>query len=99
MPSDTSVKRVLNNTIHVKSRDRGPAPSIHLGDARKLPVESGSIDLVLTSPPYLNAIDCLRCSKFSLIWMGETISGLRRVRADSVGAEAAKGPLADDPEI
>jgi len=94
-----SVERVLCNTISTKSTDRGPAPTIHLGDARKLPVESSSIDLVLTSPPYLNAIDYLRCSKFSLVWMGETISGLRQVRADSVGAEAGKGPIAYDPEI
>jgi SAM-dependent methyltransferase len=94
-----SVERVLANTISAKSGDRGPAPTIHLGDARKLPVESGSIDLVLTSPPYLNAIDYLRCSKFSLVWMGESVSGLRQVRCDSVGAEAAKNSTADDPEV
>ncbi len=94
-----SVERVLANTISIKSTDRGPAPTIHLGDARKLPVESGSIDLVLTSPPYLNAIDYLRCSKFSLVWMGESVSGLRQIRSDSVGAEAAKNSTTDDPEI
>jgi len=94
-----SVERVLANTIRTISTDRGPAPTIHLGDARKLPVESGSINLVLTSPPYLNAIDYLRCSKFSLVWMGESISGLRQVRSDIVGAEAAKHSTTDDPEI
>lgn len=95
----SSVERVLANTLSTKSTDRGPSPTIHLGDARKLPVESGSIDLVLTSPPYLNAIDYLRCSKFSLVWMGESVSGLRQVRSDSVGAESAKNSTADDPEI
>jgi hypothetical protein len=94
-----AVERVLANTITTKSRDRGPAPKIRLGDARKLPVESGSIDLVLTSPPYLNAIDYLRCSKFSLVWMGESVSGLRQVRSDSVGAEAAKHSTMDDREV
>jgi SAM-dependent methyltransferase len=94
-----SVERVLANTISAKSIDRGPAPTIHLGDARKLPIASGSIDLVLTSPPYLNAIDYLRCSKFSLVWMGESVSGLRQVRSDSVGAEAAKNSTTDDPEV
>jgi DNA modification methylase len=59
------------------------------GDARKLDVRAGSIDLVLTSPPYLNAIDYMRCSKFSLVWMGHTVSELRQLRAESVGTEAS----------
>jgi hypothetical protein len=94
-----SVERVLNNTISSRVRDRGPAPSVHFGDARNLPMASASIDLVLTSPPYLNAIDYVRCSKFSLVWMGESVGGLRQVRADSVGAEAGRKSTTDDPEI
>jgi hypothetical protein len=31
----------------------------------------------------------MRCSKFSLIWMGYTISDVRRIRGESVGAESA----------
>jgi DNA modification methylase len=59
-----------------------------------------SVDLVLTSPPYLNAIDYIRCSKFSLVWMGYNVGDLRRVRAASVGAEAAQhSSLDDDQEI
>jgi hypothetical protein len=94
-----SVERVLHNTISWKAADRGPAPTIHLGDARKLPMESETVDLVLTSPPYLNAIDYIRCSKFSLVWMGESVAGLRQVRADSVGAEAARKSPAVDAEV
>ena len=94
-----SVARVLANSLSVNTADRGPAATIHLGDARKLPLQSESIDLVLTSPPYLNAIDYLRCSKFSLVWMGENVSSLRKVRADSVGAEAARDSPADDSEV
>ncbi len=48
-----------------------------------------SIDLVLTSPPYLNAIDYMRCSKFSLVWMGHNVSALRKIRGESIGAEAS----------
>lgn len=94
-----SVERVLANSISNQTPDCGPAPTIHLGDARKLPVAANSIDLVLTSPPYLNAIDYLRCSKFSLVWMGESVTGLRQVRADSVGAEAARESTAKDPDV
>jgi SAM-dependent methyltransferase len=94
-----SVERVLSNSLSTRTRDRGPAPTIKLADARKLPLPSNSIDLVLTSPPYLNAIDYLRCSKFSLVWIGESISGLRQVRGNSVGAEAKRGATAEDPDV
>jgi DNA modification methylase len=49
-------------------------------------VKARSVDLVFTSPPYLNAIDYLRCSKFSLVWMGYTISELRLIRSESIGS-------------
>ena len=94
-----SRKASTGGTWQGKSASRGPAPTVHAGDARKLPVGSKSIDLVLTSPPYLNAIDYVRCSKFSLVWMGESVAGLRQVRADSVGAEASRSSTTGDPEI
>ena len=43
--------------------------------------------LVITSPPYLNAIDYLRCSKFSLVWMGYSVGELRRLRSATLGTE------------
>jgi DNA modification methylase len=67
----------------------GPATKVARGDARDLDLVDDSIDLVLTSPPYLNAIDYMRCSKFSLVWMGHTTSALREIRAEAIGAEAA----------
>lgn len=63
------------------------ATDVDVGDARDLALPPESIDLVLTSPPYLNAIDYVRCSKFSLVWMGYTIESLRDVRSMSVGTE------------
>ncbi|MFG1241874.1 hypothetical protein [Xanthobacter versatilis] len=60
------------------------------GDCRNLStVKSGSIDAVVTSPPYLNAIDYLRGHKLSLVWMGHTIPELRDIRAGAVGTERA----------
>jgi hypothetical protein len=55
--------------------------------------------LVVTSPPYLNAIDYIRCSKFSLVWMGYRIPDLRELRSGSVGAEAAKPDSTNEAEI
>lgn len=84
-----AVKVVASNCPQAGTKSLGPVAVMKLGDARKLRVPSDSIDLVLTSPPYLNAIDYLRCSKFSLVWMGHTMSELRRIRGEIVGAEAA----------
>lgn len=56
-------------------------------DARVLPVQNDSVDLILTSPPYLNAIDYMRAHKFSLIWMGYPLQELRSLRGTMIGSE------------
>ena len=83
----SAVDRVTANCIDGRSRTRGPAAQVHEGDARHLDLRDRSVDLVITSPPYLNAIDYLRCSKFSLVWMGYSVGGLRRLRSTTVGTE------------
>ena len=93
-----AVDRVVGNCIESGSRITGPAVAVREGDARNLALDDGSIDLVLTSPPYLNAIDYFRCSKFSLIWMGYSIGELRRLRSITVGTEVGKD-AGDDREL
>ncbi len=61
------------------------------GDARSLPLKDGSIDLIVTSPPYANAIDYMRAHKFSLVWFGHTVDELSEVRARYIGSERTKG--------
>jgi hypothetical protein len=62
------------------------------GDCRKLfSLRRASIDAIVTSPPYLNAIDYLRGHKLALVWMGHSIPSLRNIRAGSIGTERA-GP-------
>lgn len=85
-----AVDLVADNCIDKSDASRGPAPRLMVGDARELPLRAKSIDLVLTSPPYLNAIDYIRCSKFSLVWMGYDVTELRGLRSSSVGAEVGK---------
>lgn len=64
--------------------------AIHLGDARNLhAVPSDYVDLIITSPPYLNAIDYMRAHRLSLVWMGYSLHQLRAVRATSLGCERA----------
>jgi hypothetical protein len=66
---------------------RGSA-SVALGDARLLDrVADDSVALVVTSPPYLNAIDYLRGHRLALVWMGHTLSDLRKIRGESIGSE------------
>ncbi len=84
-----AVQTVVSNCPQSGVESVGPAAVVRLGDARKLDIAKGSIDLVLTSPPYLNAIDYMRCSKFSLVWMGYNVDSLRQIRGESVGAEAS----------
>lgn len=68
---------------------RGQA-TVRLGDSRYLPARlAGTVDLVVTSPPYLNAIDYLRGHRLSLVWFGYQVPALRDVRAGSVGTERA----------
>lgn len=63
-------------------------PSVRRCDARTLSfVQRASIDLVVTSPPYLNAIDYLRGHRMSLIWLGWTTEQLRALRGIAIGAE------------
>lgn len=64
-----------------------PIVVIHSGDARKLQIASQSIDMIITSPPYLNAIDYLRGHKLSLVWMGYSIEYIRNLRSTNIGSE------------
>ena len=56
-------------------------------------LDSNSIEFVLTSPPYLNAIDYPRAHKFAHWWLSPQTAplgrseyvGLRRARADDIG--------------
>jgi len=64
-----------------------PTVIIRQADARSLPFDSQSIDVVITSPPYLNAIDYIRGHKFTLVWMGHSIAELRALRSSNIGSE------------
>ena len=93
-----AVDHVTTNCIDGRRGTGGPAAQVYSGDARHLDFGDGTIDLVITSPPYLNAIDYLRCSKFSLVWMGYSVSELRRIRSTTVGTEVGMDAR-DDQEI
>ena len=70
----------------LQSPPKGRA-TVRRGDARALDLANESIDVVITSPPYLNAIDYMRGHRMSLVWLGHSIPELRGVRSASIGAE------------
>ena len=61
------------------------------GDARSMPLKDGVIDLIVTSPPYANAIDYMRAHKFPLVWLGESVVNLTELRARYIGSEKING--------
>jgi hypothetical protein len=84
--------------VQKRLREAPPAggAEIGLGDARNLSsLADGSIDAVITSPPYLNAIDYMRGHRLSLIWLGHCVGDLRKIRSSSIGAERAPDSLED----
>nr|VFK21496.1 MAG: Methyltransferase domain-containing protein [Candidatus Kentron sp. LFY] len=93
-PFDTFLKaisKVVEN-CPFSGKTSGARPAeIRSGDARSLPIESASVDMVVTSPPYLNAIDYLRGHKLSLVWMGHNISEIRALRSGNIGTGVSKG--------
>ena len=83
-----SVRQVLDRLSRESPKG---GVSVKLGDARYLTdIQKGSVDVVLTSPPYLNAIDYMRGHRLSLVWLGYGIGELRKIRASNVGSE--RGP-------
>lgn len=80
-----SLRRLKDLVIN---REWEGAARVSQGDARCLDeLPANSIDAVVTSPPYLNAIDYLRGHRLALIWFGFTISQLRVIRGESIGSE------------
>ena len=65
-------------------------------DTRNLTsIPSNSVDAVISSPPYLNAIDYLRGHRLALVWLGYRVSELRPIRSGSIGTERAPDGQAD----
>lgn len=94
--SDYDVYRGFGESIKtirssLDARDLNGTAKIQRGDARDPGLfEENSVDLVVTSPPYLNAIDYLRGHRLALIWLGHSLSELREIRSISIGSEAAR---------
>ena len=83
-------KRFLQNARSLVEIDvRSTPPVLELGDAQAMTIPDGSVDLIVTSPPYAsNAIDYMRAHKFSLVWLGYPIDVLGETRKECIGGES-----------
>lgn len=80
----------------LKSQTMGAPFQIRAASAEKTGLETASVDLIVTSPPYANnAIDYMRTHKFSLVWFGWKIADLTKIRAQYLGHDAASGEAGD----
>ena len=82
------VQKIISQISSIANISSG---EVSYGDAKKLQLPDNSIDLVVTSPPYANnAIDYIRASKFSLVWLGIPLDKLSKTRATYIGNGKSK---------
>lgn len=80
--------RLRKNLVSIaRLTTNGKTARVEAGDARAMPFENEFADLIVTSPPYANAIDYMRAHKFSLVWLGESVVDLSKLRAEYLGSE------------
>ncbi len=82
----SQLERTVKAIREIEFLPKGNATVIP-GDCRALPIPSASIDLIVTSPPYANAIDYMRANKFSLVWLGKDVKSLGLLRSQYIGSE------------
>jgi len=66
------------------------AADIRCGDARKLPWKAGSIDLVVTSPPYVTSYEYADLHELTALWLGG-LAGVAAAKEMFIGSAAARG--------
>ncbi len=67
----------------------GPLATVEIADARALALPPGSVDLAVTSPPYVNGMDYVMNYKLDLAWLGyaHSYAELRALRRAEVACD------------
>lgn len=85
MPAKNAFKRKVKQMLSdiEKSSITGKEPDVELGDARVLPYEDKSCDIIVTSPPYLNNVDYSKIYglELSLLMLDKEITKTTRGRS------------------
>lgn len=74
------------------------------GDACALPLKRGSVDLITTSPPYLDSVDYMYNMMVEYFWLGPilgvpTRATYNRMRREAIGAKNPSGVPAEMPAV
>ena len=108
---DAAIGRIADDLVRLQAdrRSWGPSAKILQEDSRRLSLPKGSVDLAVTSPPYVNGMDYVMNYKIELAWLGlvDSYDGLRALKNRMVACDnlpksaAARGwgdaGLAGDP--
>jgi DNA modification methylase len=75
--------------LHGDSRSWGPRSEVRAGDARAAHWPDRSVDLAITSPPYVNGMDYVMNYKVDLAWLGyaRSYADLAALRAAEVACD------------
>ena len=75
----------------LKANPKGEVIIPENADARRLEgISDETIDLALTSPPYMNAVDYPRTHQLELYWLGFAEGSLRDLKSKHVGTEVVQ---------
>ncbi len=95
---DEFLKGVRRLASRLPSSNEQSKVVVRRGDARNLGLlRDNSVDAVITSPPYLNAIDYMRGHRLALVWLGHKVGDLRDIRGMSVGTERSQFDSSQEP--
>lgn len=87
---DDKISRVREFSTEIEQR-HGHNPDIHadvLGsEARDIPLDDNSVDLIITSPPYINALNYVRATKFSLYWLRWPDKSQKDITPEYIGTD------------
>ncbi|MFA5400900.1 MAG: hypothetical protein WC359_10695 [Dehalococcoidia bacterium] len=82
-------KAIIDITKNLNEKELTGTAEIKRADARHLPSWlTEKVHLVVTSPPYGNAIDYLRGHRLALVWLGYTIPKIRAIRDNNIGRQS-----------
>lgn len=81
-------KSVLQVCKALESNPGTGLATIKAGNAKHMDsVPDRSIDYIMTSPPYLTAVDYFRGHRLALVWLGYSLPSLRALRSHSIGLD------------
>ena len=69
------------STLNVRHVELPKTDALHTG------LEDGSVDLAITSPPYINAVDYPRTHQLELYWLGLLTAPLSAMKREYIGTE------------